>query len=393
MSKSGKHITLILGPGNHQEKLIDAIKETGYSFEVFNYFPKFTVTSYDSRKKVIFTRTNEFYSFLVKVIWAIFVRINFLKKTNAHVYLSNCIYDYWVSKNISKTSKLLWAWSQVSLITISSFKNNNLPVILETPMIHINEWVQILDKEYRIYSQGQYRYYEICKPLNTKMKKEYKLADTIVVLSEFALQSFLKNKIDKSKLSKVSLYAYPEGINQGSKSTESSNYEILFVGRIDVLKGIPRLLKVIDKIAINKKNVRITLVGEIKDEVFYLFKKKRPYLKVIGYKTKEELINIYRTADLLILPSVQESFGLVILEALSCGLKVLASINSGAPDIAKFSDNVTLFNPFDEEELKEKILSSINNKRINEYSDLSMFSKENYNAQIGELIDKYLNIL
>jgi hypothetical protein len=50
-----------------------------------------------------------------------------------------------------------------------------------------------------------------------------------------------------------------------------------------------------------------------------------------------------------------------------------------------------LYNPFDESELEVKILSLMNNKEIKGTCDLSLFSKENYDAQIAELLNKYLN--
>ncbi len=392
MKEYGVQFTVILGPGNHQQKLIDALITHGKTFEVFNYYPIISHTIYNSHGHAVYNHQNIFLSKWIQILWAIIIRIKPLKNINYHFYLNFKLYDYWISTRTAKSSKLLWAWSQVSLKTMLKFKSNKLPIILEKPMIHVNEWQQILDKEYQTFSPGHYRYYEICKTLRSRMKQEYELADTIVVLSDFALQSFASNKIDKNKLSKVSLYAYSEGLNHDTKSTEKPNYEILFVGRIDVLKGIPRLLKVIDKLAINNKNVNLTLVGDIKQEVADYFKVKRRYVKIVGTKSKTELVDIYKNSDLLILPSVQESFGLVLLEALSNGLKVLASKNTGAPDIAKYCDQVTLFNPFDENELEEKILSLINNKSMKAYCDLSMFSKENYDDQIGEVLNKYLNI-
>ena len=383
-------ITIILGPGNHQSKLIEALKQSGNCFEVFNYYPVLSHTIYNTQGQNIYDYKNILLTKFIQILWAISYRIKPLKNINFHFYLNYTIYDYWASTRITKSSKLLWAWSQVSLKTIHKFKSNNLPVILENPTIHINEWKQILNDEYQTFSPRKYRYYEICKKLCKKIKREYELADTIIVLSDFALQSFLRNKIDNNKLSKVSLYAYSEKHNDAFKRINNHNYEILFVGRIDVLKGIPRFLKVIDKIAINN-NFNVTLVGDIKEEVASFFQMNRTYLKITGTKSKSELINIYKNSDLLILPSVQESFGLVILEALSIGLKVLASKNSGAPDIAKYCDNVILYNPFDESELEVKILSLMNNKGIKGTCDLSLFSKENYDAQIAELLNKYLN--
>jgi len=390
VSKSGNHITLILGPGNHQEKLIDAIKETGYSFEVFNYFPNFTVTSYDTRKKIIFTRTNEFYSFLVKVIWAIFVRINFLKKTNAHVYLSNCIYDYWVSKNISKTSKLLWAWSQVSLITIKKFKEQKAYVITESPTIHISEWNKIMDAEYGTFAKNKYQYYKIHDSLLKRIISEYKLSDKIVVLSSYAKDSFVKNGITDNKLQLINLYC-EEGFHQSANASEEKDFiKFLFVGRIDVLKGIPRLIRVLNKLSLEYKNFSLTVVGEIKEEVEDLFSDNLDFVKILKPMNKSELSKVYSEHDVLVLPSVQEAFGLVILEALTNGLFVLASTNSGAPDVSKESTRVGLINPFDEAGIEKSIREVLVNPQCYRRIDavnINGFSKYNYELSIKNIIE------
>lgn len=390
MSKGDNRITLILGPGNHQEKLIDGIKETGYSFEVFNYFPKFTITRFNSRKEITFIKTNEFYSFIVKVIWAISIRINFLKKTNAHVYLSNCIYDYWVSKNISKTSKLLWAWSQVSLITIEKFKKQGVYIINESPTIHISEWNKIMDAEYNTFAKNNYQYYKIHESLSKRIISEYQLSDMIVVLSNYAKDSFVKNGITDNKLQLINLYC-EKGFHQYINTSEKKDFiKFLFVGRIDVLKGIPRLIRVLNKLSLEYKNFSLTVVGEIKEEVQDLFSNHLDFIRIVNPINKTELNKVYSEHDVLVLPSVQEAFGLVILEALTNGLFVLASTNSGAPDVSKESNRVRLIDPIDEADIEKSIREVLEDppyyKRIDS-GNINGFSKYNYELSIKNIIE------
>jgi len=384
------NLTLILGPGNHQEKLIDGIKETGYSFEVFNYFPKFTITRFNSRKEITFIKTNEFYSFIVKVIWAISIIINFLKKTNAHVYLSNCIYDYWVSKNISKTSKLLWAWSQVSLITIEKFKKQGVYIINESPTIHISEWNKIMDAEYNTFAKNNYQYYKIHESLSKRIISEYQLSDMIVVLSNYAKDSFVKNGITDNKLQLINLYC-EKGFHQYINTSEKKDFiKFIFVGRIDVLKGIPRLIKVLSKLSLEHKNFSLTLVGEMKEEVQDLFRNHLDFIRIVNPINKTELNKVYSEHDVLVLPSVQEAFGLVILEALTNGLFVLASTNSGAPDVSKESNRVRLIDPIDEADIEKSIREVLEDppyyKRIDS-GNINGFSKYNYELSIKNIIE------
>lgn len=391
MSKNDIYITLILGPGNHQEKLIDAIKETGFSFEVYNYYPKFTITKYNSKKEIVSIKTNRFYTLVVKLIWSIFIRIKFLKKTNIHIYYSHYIYDFWVSKNFAKTSKLLWAWSQVSLLSIKKFKLQNGFVITESPTIHITEWIKVMDSEYSLYAKDKYQYYKIHDRLSKRIISEYQLSDKILVLSSYAKDTFIKHGIANNKLHRINLYADDGYIKNTSIIENNEIVKFLFVGRVDVLKGIPRLIEVLTKISMEHGNFSLTIVGEMKEEVEDLFSAHLAFIRIMKPVNKIELKKIYLEHDVLILPSVQESFGLVLLEALSNGLIVMASNNSGAPDIAKECDKVILFNPFDKSELEQNILSLINGKFINSKCQLSSYNKENYEGDIFELIKTQLN--
>lgn len=391
MSKNDIYITLILGPGNHQEKLIDAIKETGFSFEVYNNYPKFTITKYNSKKEIVSIKTNRFYTLVVNLIWSIFIRIKFLKKTNIHIYYSHYIYDFWVSKNFAKTSKLLWAWSQVSLLSIKKFKLQNGFVITESPTIHIAEWIKVMDSEYSLYAKDKYQYYKIHKRLSKRIISEYELSDKILVLSSYAKDTFIKHGITNNKLHQIKLYADNIYFKNASIIENKELVKFLFVGRVDVLKGIPRLIEVLTKISLEHKNFSLTIVGEMKEEVEDLFRDQLAFVRIMKPVSKIELKEVYSEHDVLVLPSVQESFGLVLLEALSNGLIVMASNNSGAPDIAKECDKVILFNPFDKSELEQNILSLINGKFINSKCQLSSYNKENYEGDIFELIKTQLN--
>lgn len=386
MKQSEVKYTVILGPGNHQQKLIDAIKSCGFGFEVFNYYPFFKRTVFDADGNEIYSKENKIFSKLSQMLWATIVRIDFLNKKNYHTYFNYKLYDLWISNNFSKSSTQLWAWSQVSLRTMKAFSRKGATIILEKPMIHVDEWKKILDSEYNMFAPNQYQYYKISNLLTKQMKSEYELADSIVVLSDFALKTFKDNKVCQNKLVKVSLYADMVYPNNDYKILNNSTFNILFVGRIDILKGIPRLLKIIDRVIQKKPNIILTLVGEVKEEVEHLFDFERPYIKLVGVKSKKELTEFYSRADLLILPSVQESFGLVILEALSYGVKVLASKNTGAPDIAEYNKDITLFDPFDEADFEEKCLSLVNRKLDKMHNNFGVFSKQNYELQIKSIL-------
>ncbi len=113
---------------------------------------------------------------------------------------------------------------------------------------------------------------------------------------------------------------------------------ILFVGRLEKLKGIDILIKVMATIEI--LNVQLFIVGgegnspeikRLKDLAIKL--NVREKILFLGSIPQDELIYYYGSSDICVLPSYYESFGLAALEAAACGKPVVASRVGGLPSI------------------------------------------------------------
>ncbi len=122
----------------------------------------------------------------------------------------------------------------------------------------------------------------------------------------------------------------------------SHHQMILFVGRIQPLKGIDTLIRAL---ALVKKrepalaaNICVSIIGgdpnpdsEVEQTEFERLKTLRAELGIgemvtfLGAKDQDTLIYYYAAAELVVMPSHYESFGLVALEAMACGTPVIAS--------------------------------------------------------------------
>ncbi len=135
---------------------------------------------------------------------------------------------------------------------------------------------------------------------------------------------------------------------------------ILFVGRIDPVKGISYLLEAVSvlcsKYSSFSDNFQVILIGgdigssqfwkmpEVKKiQKIILEKKLQCCVHFVGSKSYKVLPYYYSAADVVVMPSVYESFGLVVLEAMACGSSVIAAKVGGLKYIIKDKFSGRLF--------------------------------------------------
>lgn len=157
---------------------------------------------------------------------------------------------------------------------------------------------------------------------------------------------------------------------------------ILFVGRIDPVKGIDTLLKamVIVKNKLNhSQDVNLLIIGGDVDHSAYskdseMHKLKQLTAKLglknlvtfLGAQRQDQLPYFYSAAEVCVLPSRYESFGMVALEAMACGTPMIASKVGGLTSFIQDETTGFLVPEDDEKLLAEKILTLLNNPSLKE---------------------------
>ncbi|EPJ96495.1 glycosyltransferase-like protein [Pseudomonas psychrophila] len=179
--------------------------------------------------------------------------------------------------------------------------------------------------------------------------------DRIVCISQHEKNTALRAGIKKSKLVVI--------LNGIRESTENSvveppcwpkgNLKLLFVGRFDHQKGVDVFCSALTLLG---KNACGILVGD-----YVLGDTKRleipQNVNHVGWLKSNQLQNLYATADILIIPSRWEGFGLVATEAMRAGLPVIASKVGGLPEIVEHLNTGLLVSPCHTKELVEAINS------------------------------------
>jgi len=115
---------------------------------------------------------------------------------------------------------------------------------------------------------------------------------------------------------------------------EEDEKVIIHVSNFRKIKNLPHIIDAFMKIRANMK-AKLLLVGDgpekhrVMDQV-----KESPYMKDVLFLGKQEnLAELYAISDLKLLLSQQESFGLVLLEAMACGVPCIGSAVGGIPEV------------------------------------------------------------
>ena len=140
----------------------------------------------------------------------------------------------------------------------------------------------------------------------------------------------------------------------------SREVRLLSVGVVGLRKGLGRILKMARWAEKSKLRTRFRLVGPLEPEAPAMLAQAPRNVEWVGVKKGASLVSEYHDADLYVLPSYEEGFGISILEALSTGLPVLVSGDTGGKQSVISGRNGFILENFADESL-EAILAPLSN--------------------------------
>jgi phosphatidylinositol alpha-mannosyltransferase len=182
---------------------------------------------------------------------------------------------------------------------------------------------------------------------------------------------------------------------------------ILFVSRLEERKGIRYLLKAFRVVKAEFPQSRLIVVGPGNGRRYkdYVQAVKLKDVVFVGYASYDSLPRYYRTADIFCVPAVgQESFGIVLLEAMAAGKPIVASNIDGYANVLTHQAEGLLVPPKNKEALAHALLSLLNDQALRQqmgnkgrskaeahkWEVIAQRNLDYYLELLGEKVDKSL---
>jgi glycosyltransferase involved in cell wall biosynthesis len=183
-----------------------------------------------------------------------------------------------------------------------------------------------------------------------RKEQEIQLADHIFVASSITRQSLLNFGVNPEKISVIPYGAPLDYFHPQPK--KDTCFRALYVGRVEPRKGIHYLLPAWK--GLNLPNAELCLIG-INEFPSGWLDRYQDIFRYIPPVPHYSLNQYYSSASVFVFPSLVDGFGLVLLEAMACGIPVITTPNTAGPDIITDGVEGFLVPIRDKEALQEKL--------------------------------------
>jgi hypothetical protein len=167
-------------------------------------------------------------------------------------------------------------------------------------------------------------------PEITRRKEiEIELADLILTYSDFHTNGVMERGVARDRIVQIPLWTDSEFWQPpGIPRVRQGPLKVLFAGGINLRKGVPFVIEAVKSLS---PNASLTLVGSLDPDAKPCLAGCEDFLTVLAAVNKDALRRIYQAHDVLVLPSLGDSFGFVAMEAMACGLPVILTSHCGSP--------------------------------------------------------------
>ena len=219
-------------------------------------------------------------------------------------------------------------------------------------------------------------------------EKQKKIIQEILLSSDNII--VIPNGFDKSQFYKIDRF-----VCQRELGLPTNRKILLSIGNLVEEKGHVYLIEAIKEILKYRQDIFCVIVGKgrLKEKLDAQIKheKLEQYVKLVGVKPHEEIPKWINACDIVVVPSIIESFGIVQIEAMACGKPVVATYNGGSENILISDDYGILCKSADSCDLAKNIIAALN-KKFNEDAIIYYSYSFSWNMISREILNAYKKI-
>lgn len=294
-------------------------------------------------------------------------------------------------------SDVVIGWAGHSLSIVKECNAKNIPFVLERGSTHIRWQRDRLRLAYKNAGLPENLIEIPSERFIENQEQEYKLTDRIHVPTLSCYRSFEKyfGKKSSQKL-RLTRYGFnfPAPIQRAKIAASPKSVRCLFVGSLSVRKGFFDYCSISRKLSDTAAS--FSAVGRFDIDTPKVIEKFEPNCHIKKSQSKEELFTIYQTHDILVVCSYEEGLSMVIPEAMSQGMVVIGTLDSGADEYVTDGVNGIILEAGNVDGFISALLAILKDPEILSYlkSNLGDNSEgndfDNYsnqvNSSIGELL-------
>jgi glycosyltransferase involved in cell wall biosynthesis len=354
-------VTLSLGSQSFQKAVALRLLRDGMLSRVLSLGIDAEILEPDGDGGLNVVRHYSHYRQFNRILWAAWRRLPGSKfSRHFPVVISTTYADWLLSRKLSPCD-IFHGWNGVCFASLRAARRNGAVTMIENPSMHPRDWQKAVLAECGTFGVRRSECRAVLpSALIRRMEAEFAIGDYIVVPSTIARDSFVRAGWGKKAL--VVHAGIDAEFFKPSPTLESREvFRVCYTGRVEIAKGVAYLLQAWKQLGLPK--AELVLIGEVAAEMQSLVREyATPNVRFMGFLPADRVADWYRNSDVFAFPSVNEGLARVLLEAMACGLPVIATKASGAEDCVTPGADGTIVPERDPGALADAILWHFENR-------------------------------
>lgn len=274
-------------------------------------------------------------------------------------------FDRWVANNLNTQIQWIHCYEHCSIATLQKAKSLGIKSFYEQPSQHYSFFEKIAKEQIKKYPELKSVETSLLidkksERRNFRRNQELSICDYIICNSAFTKKTLIAANVDSQKIITIPL-AFPETLKTIDKRSNLRKTVFLFAGNQSLRKGTHLLFEAWKKCNFNPNIAELWLAGS--NQLPLIIRKglgnEVTFLPNLPHA---DLMQLFTQADILVLPTLCDGFGMVITEAMAQGLPVITTYNSAGPDVITDGENGFLLEAGNVEQLANRLKWCVENK-------------------------------